>query len=120
MFRYSLRQFAIVLVGISISFAVGFLPIKHLGFVAYLFVVDSILCGACWIAVNLSERNAITIAPLFTLAAALGVHFALPSPSPRLNNIQAFAVLLGLLGFMPMLIAIPLTIHRLTGSPNRQ
>jgi hypothetical protein len=120
MFRHSLRQFAIILIGISVSFAIGFLPIQQLGFLPYMFVVDSILIGICWMAVNLINRNAIAIALLFTLAAALGVHFALPSLPPRYSNIQAFAVLLGLLGFMPMLIAIPLTIHRLTGLPKRE
>src|SRR5262245_53316222 len=119
MFRYSFREFAIVLIGISISFALGFLPIRQLGFILYMSVVDGILIGICWTAMNLIKRNAITITLLLTLAAALGVQFVLRLP-PRFSKIQTFAMLLGMLGFMPMLTAIPLTIHRLTGSPRRE
>ena len=120
MFRYSLRGFAIIFIGISISFAICFLPIQQYGFIVYTTVVVGILCGLCWTAANLIKRNEIAIAALFTVSTSLGAQFSLPSLAPHYGNFHTFIALCALLGFMPMLIAIPLTIHRRTGSLRRE
>jgi hypothetical protein len=113
--HYPLREFTVVLIGIAASFSLGFLTIKQLGFLLHFSILVSVLCAICGIAVAMVKRLAITIGALFTLAASIGVFISRP---PELKTVRGFVILLGMLGFMPMLITIPLTIHRRTWPPH--
>jgi hypothetical protein len=79
----------------------------------------SILIPICFIAVFSVNRLAITIGVLFTVAVSLGAYVALP-PSRYSTSLQSFVFLLAVFGVPVMLITVPLTIHRLTGSPIRK
>jgi hypothetical protein len=112
MYHYSFREFSVVLIAVTAAFATGFLPVRQFGFLGYFWIVGSVLLVICFIAVLSIKRLAITIGLLITLAASLSVVVSSP---PEIRSLRYFLFLLGMLGLMPMLIAIPLTIHRRAG-----
>lgn len=92
------------------SFATGFIPAKSLGSYAYFVLVSSLLSAICSVAVVGVKHRAITTGILFTIAATLGAFLSLPIE--RQLGFSDFAVIAAILGMGPMLITVPLTIHR--------
>ena len=123
MYRLSLREFLVFFFGICSSFATGFLPIEkfgELGAVIYFSIIGVLLTGIWAIAINLVKRLAITIGVLFTVAAAIAVFIRLTDDASVPKDPGLFVFLVGMLGIGPLLVTVPLTIHRLTGSITRK
>jgi hypothetical protein len=115
-FRFSLREYFLVLFGISVSFGAGFLPAR-LGWF-YPFVLESIIILVGMVVVFSINRLAITIGLLFTAAGTLGVLVS-HSPWHLPTIVRSCIVVFAMLGIPLLFITVPLTIHRRTGSGQR-
>lgn len=110
--QFSLREFAIVQIGATLSFAAGLEYSRidpYVGFYFRLLAVAAVWTSWFITAIFL-QRYLVTLSILFTLAAMFG-YMACPQAHLNLVNLS---ISTGIFGFATMLTAVPLTIHRMT------
>ena len=108
---------AVFVVGLVLAYLAGILPYDQIGDrytpLLSLSLMFWILCGICAIAVILVKRFAISMGLAFTVSMACGLTklFEINSDSSY-DEIQAFLVIISMLGSFTLLVTAPLTLHR--------
>jgi hypothetical protein len=114
-FRFSLRESAALLIGISICFGSSFLPAQKLGALMYLWVIAAVVLSVtCFTVFYLLKRLAVTTGFLLALAESIG---AMMQFSQSGNIFDRFGLLLIVTAIPTLFVTVPLTLLRRSDGP---
>jgi hypothetical protein len=115
-FRYSLKEMVVILLGVTISFGSGFLHLEPLGFFNLAIPPGVAMTVCIFTVLYLVKRLAITIGLMLALAGALGGTLSWWSQTKGID-FKLFVFLFCFTAAPNLFFAVPLTLLRRSDGP---